>query len=128
MIIHMRKLSSNRKIPNTEWNRIKQEADIANQFFKAKTFDFFRNYIEQGISEAEYMVLNNTIKDVTEERTINETIKKKFFTPKQVQVDEVRGRYRMLTELRSFLLGKISMRDEYLKMIDSGQIIIDEDT
>lgn len=113
-------------IPRTTFEQIKQDAEAVKKLGEKK-YQFLTSYLNSAISQIEQMILNNTVKAVREEMTITETLKKVFFTPKQEQLDELRGRYKMLVELKEFLDSKVRQRDDLLKLVSSNKVKINED-
>jgi len=115
-----------RKITSSQWETIQEEARSAKLLLQGKSFSFFANFLIQGKLDIERMILNNTVRDVTEEHSISETIKKSFFTSKKDQLQELSGRYKMLAEVTQMLENKIRQRDDLLKLINEEKVLIDE--
>ena len=67
-----------------EYDAIATQASAAEELLKGEKFEFFRSLLLAAKDYASTCILENTVKDVTEEVTISENIKKRFFTPKKV--------------------------------------------
>ena len=96
-----------------EYDQIKTQSESARAFLESATFDFIREYLKNSLSSIESSILNNTIRDVTERVTIGQTLKD-FFTPKQVQVDELAGQYKFITKF----MGDMQIFADQIKDLD----------
>jgi len=112
-------------IKATDYQVIKKEAELVLQL-QSKKFSFLNDYIQAALSEIEQKILNGAIQDSRDEYTIHETLKRTFLKPKKEVLDELRGRYKMLKELLSFLNQKVIKRDEVLGLLSKGRLKVDE--
>lgn len=114
------------KISFAEWEDIHERAAFSKAFFRSG--NSVRELMEINLKEVEDMILENRIKEVHEEHTMSDVLKKIFITSRQVQVDEVTGQ---LKYIRSFLAEIKSWMDfeaELLRLEASGKISIERNT
>lgn len=86
------------KVSFEEWEDITDKANEAAQFFEKHSR--IVGILEQSLNDAQNMILENRVREVREEFTISETLKKIFITPKKVQDDELVGQIKFI---RTFL-------------------------
>lgn len=87
-----------RLMSKEEYDEIERRSNTARFLLEDPQFAFIRDYIKQSTDSIEETVISNRITDVTEEVTISERVKKLFFTPKKVQIDELSGQYKWITK------------------------------
>lgn len=86
------------KITAEDLTKIEDQASAAKYFLNNKRFEFIREYMLNALKDAEAKILNNTIREVREELTTSEKLKRVFITPKQLQVDELAGAYKYIQQ------------------------------
>ena len=109
-----------------EYDAIATQASAAEEILNGKKFEFFRSLLSAAKDYASTCILENTVKDVTEEVTISENIKKRFFTPKKVQIDELSGQYKLINKIFSDLQYFIDLKKDTDKHISNERVIINE--
>jgi len=109
-----------------EYDNISTQASAAEEILNGKKFEFFRSLLLAAKDYASTCILENTVKDVTEEVTISENIKKRFFTPKKVQIDELSGQYKLIDKIFSDLQYFIDLKKDTDKHISNERVIINE--
>lgn len=121
MITYMPKTT----ITTEEWEKIEEQAKTASLFLESPRFKFIIDYLSAAQGEIEQMILNNTIRDVTEELTITESLKRSFFTPKKVQVDELSGQHKFIAQFFAFIQNTIDMKKQAEELEDKKKLVID---
>ena len=114
------------RITQDEVDLIKKKAECANKLINSKVFSEYRDFFKQAKGSIESQILNNTVVDVTEQKTFGETIKS-FFTPKKVQIDEMAGMYKFMTQrdsvLQSWIDDKVTLdnqlKDESVQVVSA---------
>ena len=109
-----------------EYDNISTQASAAEEILNGKKFEFFRSLLLGAKNYASTCILENTVKDVTEEVTISENIKKRFFTPKKVQIDELSGQYKLIGKIFSDLQYFIDLKKDTDEHISNERVIINE--
>ena len=109
-----------------EYDNISTQASAAEEILNGKKFEFFRSLLLAAKDYASTCILENTVKDVTEEVTISENIKKRFFTPKKVQIDELSGQYKLIDKIFSDLQYFIDLKKDTDEHISNERVIINE--
>jgi len=109
-----------------EYDNISTQASAAEEILNGKKFEFFRSLLLAAKDYASTCILENTVKDVTEEVTISENIKKRFFTPKKVQIDELSGQYKLINKIFSDLQYFIDLKKDTDEHISNERVIINE--
>jgi len=119
----------NRKteLTQSEVTDIKNRAGMADKLLNSSEFKYFIDYLEEGLKSIEGQILENTITDVSEEVTFSESLKKKFFTPKKVQIDELSGAYKQIKKVLKDLQLFVEQGKELKEKIESEQVeVVDE--
>jgi hypothetical protein len=112
-------------IPIEEWRQLENNARAAEALLTSKQFAFFIAFLESAKKEIESKILNNTIRDVSEEYTIQDQIKRIFFTPKTEQILELSGKYQMINQMLQFLHQVIDSKAEAEKLEKRGSLVIE---
>lgn len=112
-------------ITQKEYNQIREQSESAQTFLESATFKFIREYLQNSLSSIENSILNNTIRDVTERVTIGQTLKD-FFTPKQVQVDELAGQYKFINKFMTDMQIYANQIYDLDKQIEKGRVQVKE--
>ena len=86
-------------ISKEEQEAINNDAAAAEELLTDERFAFFREYLTSAMEYASTSIIENTIHDAEETITISDKLKKTFFTPKKVQVDELSGQYKLVKKL-----------------------------
>lgn len=115
-----------KSITESQLEQLRQEAKSANLLLNGRQFFFFMDFLKQAQSDIERMILNNTVRDVSDEHTMTDNFKKIFFTPKKEQIDELSGRYKMLREIVELLENRIKHRKELETLINDNKVIVNE--
>lgn len=111
------------QLTQQEYDKIRDQSESAQAFLESATFDFIREYLENATSSIEHSILNNTVKDVTERVTIGQTIKD-FFTPKEVQVDELVGQYKFINRFIGDMQAYANQIKDLDQQIEKGRVKI----
>jgi hypothetical protein len=131
-VVLMRKFYNkikNRKteLTQSEVTDIKNRAGMADKLLNSSEFKYFIDYLKEGLKSIEKQILENTITDVSEEVTFSESLKKKFFTPKKVQIDELSGAYKQIKKVLKDLQLFVEQGKELKEKIESEQVeVVDE--
>lgn len=113
-------------ITQKEYDQIREQSESAQTFLESATFEFIREYLRNSLSSIENSILNNTVRDVTERVTIGQTLKD-FFTPKQVQVDELAGQYKFISNFMADMNIYANQIHDLDKQIEKGRVQIKEE-
>lgn len=108
----------------TNFDELEEQASAAKYFLKNKRFKFIRDYLQEAMDEARNQILENRIRDVREEVTISDKLKRVFITPRKVQVDELVGAYKFIKKFFDDLEYMISLPEEVKKKAERGEIEI----
>ena len=117
--------SQKQKISAKEWDQIDSAAKSAELLLTNKKFSFFMEYLDTAKKDIERVILNNTVRDVTEELTVSETLKKKFFKPKKEEIAELSGKYQLITQQLDFLNRTVQIKKEAEELEMQGKLIIE---
>lgn len=115
------------KITKAEYEKTEDQSRIASVFLNSSEYTFIRELLTNALSYAQEQILNNTVHDVTEEVTISDKIKKLFFTPKKVQLDELKGQYKLVKQFFSDVEYFASLKSELDAKIAQGSVFIEEE-
>jgi len=111
-------------VDKEEYDEIADKASASKYFLGNERFKFIRSYLQNSLADIEKKIISNQILEVHEEQTITDKIKRIFITPKQGQVDELRGVYkwikRFLEDLEYYSQLKKEMDDEVAK----GKVVL----
>ncbi len=110
-----------------EFDNIRVLASAANEILEKPRFAFFRKYLDDSLKSVEIVILENTVKDVKEELTISDKLKKVFFTPKKVQVDELVGTYKFIKKLYRDLKSYSNMEKDLDEKIAKKEVILTDE-
>jgi antitoxin component YwqK of YwqJK toxin-antitoxin module len=113
------------KITAEEWQIIQDNSKTAKLLLEAKRFSFFRDYLEQAANEVEQIILNNRVREVHEELTITDKLKRVFVTPKKIQKDELVGQYKFINQFMDFIQDVATKKELAEKMQDENKLIIE---
>lgn len=86
-------------ISKEEYDQVTTQASAASSLLKSDRFEFFRELLLAAKNYASESIIENTVKDVTEEIGVSERLKKTFFTPRKVQIDELSGQYKLVKKI-----------------------------
>lgn len=110
------------KITFEEWEEITDRAAQAEVFFKLNRVT---NTLKDSLSDAESMILENRVREVHEEHTIAEGLKKIFITPKKIQDDELVGQIKFIRSYFAELKTWIDFKADLEKKEADGVISIE---
>lgn len=110
------------KITFEEWEEITDRAAQAEVFFKLNRVT---NTLKDSLSDAESMILENRVREVHEEHTIAEGLKKIFITPKKIQDDELVGQIKFIRSYFAELKTWIDFKADLEKKEADGIISIE---
>lgn len=113
------------KITKSQYDEIAERSRSAQEFLEAERFGFILRYISNSLESITTAVLNNTVKSVSEEITISDSIKRIFATPKKVQVDELSGQYKWLSQFLNDMAYYASELPELERKIADGSVTIE---
>lgn len=115
------------KITKSEYEKTEEQARVASIFLNSAEYSFIRELLTNALAYTEEQILNNTVHDVTEEVTISDKIKKLFFTPKKVQIDELKGQYKIIKKFFSDVEYFASLKSKLDAEIAQGSVSIEEE-
>lgn len=111
-------------VSKEEYDGIANKASASKYFLENDRFKFILDYLGNATADIEQKIISNQILEVHEEHTITDKIKRLFITPKQGQVDELRGVYKwikkFLADLEYYSQLKKEMDDEVAK----GKVVL----
>lgn len=113
------------KITQEEYDRVTREAQAASELLTEERFEFLRDYLKGAALSIESSILNNTVRDVTEEVTITESIKRHFFSPKSVQIDELAGQYKFISQLLSDLENLANLKKDLDAQLEAKRVVVE---
>jgi hypothetical protein len=121
------------KIPQTRkktiqpqvWQEIQDRADCADAILNGKKFKHFWGMVEQSKSYATETILYNRVLDTKEVHSVSDNFKKIFFTPKQVQVDELVGQIKLIKQLEDTLQGWLQTKRDFEAKMESGEVEVE---
>jgi len=90
---------SKKSVSQKEYQKVEEEASAAREILEEDRFGFLRDYLTNSKTSIETAILNNTIREVQEIVPITDKLTRIFKQPKQVQVDELSGKYKFITQL-----------------------------
>jgi hypothetical protein len=108
-----------------QWEEIEDRASAATYFLTNKRFTFLVNYLNNALKEIETIILTNRVQAVHEEMTISDKLKRIFITPKQVQLDELVGQYKFITQFLDFVKFTAQQKEELERQASLGKVIIE---
>jgi hypothetical protein len=109
-------------VSRKEWEQATTDGAAARAFLEEPRFSFMRDYLVSAMSSIENQIVNNTIRDVTEELTINDRLKRIFFTPKKVAIDELAGSYKWVSKFYAEI-KRVSTADKDIEhKVASGEL------
>lgn len=111
------------RITTEQWEEIKDRASKATSFMKYD--NLVCDLLRQALMEAESIVLENRVKEVREEVTVSEQLKKVFITPQKIQFDELVGQIKFIRDFFAELKSWIDFHDQMLKKEADGIIVIE---
>jgi len=112
-------------VSKEQWEEAERKAKLADKILHSKEFADIPAYLKVAEEQAKEMILTNRIKEVREEVTIAETLKKVFITPKKVQEDEIIGTIKFIRQFVTELQSWIEQKNELLNAEDKGRIQIE---
>lgn len=118
-IKHKRKAS----VSQDEVSDIEIKARVAEAFLENEEFAPIRDLISSYKESIKKQILDNTVRDVTEEVSIGNSVKK-FFTPRKLQLDELSGRYKMLVEFVETLENWVEIKQKLSSDLANENVII----
>lgn len=108
-----------------DWQKIENNAKWADQILTSSKFGFLMDYLQSSQEEIKNMILTNRIKEVHEEYTISESLKKIFVIPKKVQVDELVGKYAFINQFIEYLHFLVQLKKDAEKAQSEKKVIIE---
>ncbi len=112
------------KLTPQEWEDIQNRHTFAVKFLDEE--NPILSLLKNELNNAEEVVMENRLREVHEIHTITESFKKVFVTPKQIQDDELTGQIKFIRSFIREINAWIERYDEIKKMIDNGEIEVDE--
>jgi hypothetical protein len=114
------------KISKQEADRVKDEADTAEEFLTAPRFKFLRDYLNSVKEYAQKTILENNIHEVREINTISDRLSKIFIVPKKEQIDELSGQYKLINKIFADLNRFMEMKRELNEALEKKKVKIDD--
>lgn len=108
-----------------DWQKMENNAKWADQLLTSSKFGFLRDYLQSAQEEIKDMILTNRVKEVHEEFSIKENLKKIFVTPKKIQVDELVGKYAFINQFLEYLHFLVQLKKDAEKAQSDKKIIIE---
>ena len=113
-------------ISKEEYKEVLSQAAVASGILEDERFKFLRDYFNNASAYVENSILQNTIHDVREIVTLSDKLTRLFFTPKQLQVDEMVGQYKFIKKFFEDLNQFIKIKDDVEEAIAKGTVKIDD--
>jgi hypothetical protein len=113
-------------ISKEEYKEVLSQAAVASEILEDERFKFVRDYFNNASGYVEKSILENTIHDVREIVTLSDKLTRLFFTPKQLQVDELCGQYKFIKKFFEDLKQFVQIKDDVEDAIAKGTIKIDD--
>lgn len=111
-----------------EYKLLEDNALAAKELLEDDRFAFFRDFLNENKKYVEDSILNNTIKDVREELTVSEKLKRTLFTPKQDQLKEMSGEYKFINHLFNQLNTVVGLKKSADELISKRRLKVSEPT
>lgn len=108
-----------------EWEQIEAKSKAAKLILEEKRFSFLIDYLKSAKADIERIILNNTVREVREEVTITDQLKRIFVTPRKQQLDELAGQYKLLEQLFNFLHQTVNLKEEAERLEDKHKLVIE---
>lgn len=112
-------------ISKEEYDQIEDRSAVAREFLENDRFQFIRDYFQDNLNYVEKSILNNEITDVEECVTITDKIKRTFFKPKKVQVDELVGQYKLIKKFFNDLNFYVNVKSDLDEATEKGEVIVE---
>lgn len=113
-------------ISKEEYQLIHDQASVADEILTDGRFQFIRDYFKAQSDYVEKSILENTIHEVREIVTISDKLTKLFVTPKQIQVDELSGQYKLIKKFFEDLEQFVQIKKDLEEAIEKGTVKVDE--
>jgi len=113
------------KITAEEWDLIEKKSSAARLILENPRYAFIMEYIAQAKKEIENMILNNTVREVLEEYTVADNLKRIFKITKKVQIDELSGQYKFIDQFIDFLQKTANLKEKAEEMENKNQLVIE---
>lgn len=111
-------------ISEEEYRDISDKSSAAKYFLGHERFQFIREYMNSGSKSALDKIVLNEITEVHEVRTITDSLKKIFITPKKPQVDELRGAYKWIIKFFEDMQMYADLRAKLDDDVEKGRVVI----
>ena len=112
------------RISQEDWDDIQSRANKAREFMSSENPIFL--LLEEALSSASTIIIEDRIHDVSEERTITKNFKKIFFTPKEDQVKELVGQVKFIKDIKAELNIWIVREQDILEKMALNLIQIED--
>lgn len=114
------------KLTIDDYEKVEKQSISAKMFLNNPKLAYVREYLNTAQEEIEQKILNNTIKEVHEEHTINERLKRVFVTPKKEQVEGLAEVYKFLNQFMSDMEETANAKDKLDEAEAQGLVIIEK--
>jgi hypothetical protein len=114
-------------VPADEWERVKTDAEAADEILNSPRFQFFRDYLSNVKASVTDCFVTNKIRPVQEHIRISDVLTKTLSTSKAEQENELSGKYKLVEEIMADLARVASLPDEYRQAQQEGKVEIESD-
>lgn len=115
-----------RTITRDEFDSIVARSEHARYLLTSENVAFNREYFDAALQEIQMLFVENRVRDVQEVTTVSEQLKKIFFTPKKVQLDELSGQYKFIVDYKNWLSMQVQRGEELQREVENGKLIVKE--
>ena len=112
-------------ISKEKYDSISSQPSASAEILSSERFEFFRELLLGAKKYASTSIIENTIKDVREEVSISDKLKKTFFTPKKIQVDELSGQYKLISKIFEDLQYFVDLKLSVDQHIADDKVTVD---
>jgi len=112
-------------ISKEKYDSISSQSSASAEILSSERFEFFRELLLGAKKYASTSIIENTIKDVREEVSISDKLKKTFFTPKKIQVDELSGQYKLISKIFEDLQYFVDLKLSVDQHIADDKVTVD---
>ena len=114
-------------ITQDEYDKTINDAEAAKELLEDERFSFLRDHLTNTKASITQTILENRITEVKEVLKISDKLKRIFTTPKIVQVDELVGQYKLISQVRGDLEATARMKKDLEEAVKSKAVIIETD-
>lgn len=107
-----------------QYQQINDKASASSEILEHERFAFLKDFLYGQKAYYEQTILNNTLREY-QDVTPFENFTRIFKTPKKLQLDELRGRYKMVCETINLLESAVEIQKQTEDAIANELVIFD---